>query len=186
MSEDLREDRITKVSDEFMDLLRDAGYLELGACIQCGNCTAGCPSGRRTALRTREIMRKAVLGQEEVLKDKELWLCSTCYTCYERCPRNIPTTDIIIFLRNLAAERGLMLEPHWNLCKIFYQFGHGVPINDEKWNELRESYGVSRVPPTVHAHPEAVKECQDLIESVGFDKKIKIGKYEEKKEEEKK
>jgi heterodisulfide reductase subunit C len=180
MVKDLKIDRITKISDEFLDLLRDAGYLEIGACIQCGNCTASCPSGRRTALRTREIMRKAILGQEEVLRDKELWLCTTCYTCYERCPRNIPITDIIVFLRNIAVERGNILGPHWNVCNTLFNTGHIVPIDNEKHNILRESYGVSRIPPTVHAYPEALKEVQNLIESTGFDKKVKIGKFEQK------
>ncbi len=180
--EDLKSDRILEIKDDISNELRKAGYAEIGACIQCGNCTASCPSGRRTALRTRSIIRKAILGLEEVLSDKELWLCTTCYTCFERCPRNLPITDMIIFLRNLAVQRGYILPNHLNLCRMFYDTGHGVPINDEKWNIMRESYGVSRVPPTVHAHPKAVKEVQELISSVGFDKTITWGKYAKKEE----
>ena len=183
--EDLKSDRILEVKDDLSNLLRDAGYLEIGACIQCGTCTGSCASGRRTALKTRSLIRKASLGLDEVLSDKDLWLCTTCYTCLERCPRSLPITDMIIFLRNLAVQRGHILEAHLNLCKVFYNTGHGVPINEEKWNKFRESFGISRVPPTVHAYPDGLKEVQRLISSVGFDKLIGVGKYAKKEEKKK-
>ena len=58
-------------------------------------------------------------------------------------------------------------QPIW----IFYVTGHGVPANGEankKWQDLRESYGLPPLPPTVHTHPEAVEEVQKLLQSVGF------------------
>ncbi len=178
--ENIKPDKITEFSDDLADLLRDAGYLEIGACISCGTCTGGCPSGRRTALNTRRLMREAQLGIESVLSDKELWFCSTCYTCSERCPRGVPVTDVIIYLRNLAVQRGFIQEPHRALCKMFYNTGHGVPINEEKWNKLREYYKLSSIPPTTHKYPNAEKEVQDLLESTEFDKLVNVGKYEKK------
>jgi len=84
MLEVLKTNKITEISDDLSNLLRDAGYLELSACIQCGTCSGSCPSGRRTALRTRSLMKKVQLGlKEEIFSDKELWFCSTCYTCLE-------------------------------------------------------------------------------------------------------
>jgi heterodisulfide reductase subunit C len=158
----------TKISQKFID----AGLEKIRACINCGTCTGGCPSGRRTAYRTRSAVRKALTGDESVLEDIDIWLCSTCYYCYERCPRNIPVTDMIIKLRNIAVEEGHILDAHFGLAtNIFFVTGHGVPANGEanqKWRDLRESYGLPPLPPTVHMHPEAVKECQELLKSVGF------------------
>lgn len=158
----------TKISQKFID----AGLEKIRACINCGTCTGSCPSGRRTAIRTRSVIRKALTGDESVLKDIDIWLCSTCYYCYERCPRDIPVTDLIIKLRNIAVEEGYILDAHFNLAtNIFYVTGHGVPANGEanqKWRDLRESYGLPPLPPTVHMHPEAVEECQELLKSVGF------------------
>ena len=37
-----------------------------------------------------------------------------------------------------------------------------------KWRDLRESLGLPALPPTVHSYPEAVKECQTLMNEVGF------------------
>ncbi len=180
--ENIKSDKIVEFTDDLADLLRDAGYLEIGACISCGTCTGGCPSGRRTALNTRALIRKAQLGLDEILSDKELWFCSTCYTCLERCPRSVPVTDVIIYLRNLAVQRGFIQEPHRVLCKMFYNTGHGVPINEEKWNKLREYYKISSIPPTTHKFPNAQKEVQTLLKSTEFDKLVAVGDFEKKAE----
>ncbi len=183
MLEVLKTNTITEITDDLSILLRDAGYLELSACIQCGTCSGSCPSGRKTALRTRSLMKKVQLGlRDEILSDKELWFCSTCYTCLERCPRGVPVTDVIIFLRNLAVQEGYMQAPHIALCKMFYVTGHGVPINDEKWNKLREFHKLSSVPPTTHQYPKAEKEVQTLLKSTEFDKLTGVGDYEEKED----
>ncbi len=159
----------TKISQKFID----AGLEKIRACINCGTCTGSCPSGRRTAYRTRSAIRKALTGDESVLEDIDIWMCSTCYYCYERCPRDIPVTDMIIKLRNIAVEEGFILDSHFTLASdIFYATGHGVPANDpeahKQWRALRESYGLPPLPPTVHSYPEAVKECQTLMNEVGF------------------
>ena len=158
----------SRIAQKFVD----AGLEKLRACINCGTCTGSCPSGRRTAYRTRSALRRALTGDESVLQDIDIWLCSTCYYCYERCPRDIPVTDMIIKLRNIAVEEGYILDSHFGLAKnIFYATGHGVPANGEankKWRDLRESYGLPPLPPTVHSYPEAVEECQNLMKAVGF------------------
>ena len=105
---------------------------------------------------------------------------------------------MIIKLRNIAVEEGYILDSHFALAyNIFYETGHGVPANGEgnkKWRDLRESYGLPALPPTVHSFPKAVKECQDLMDSVGFKdlmenaKKLKAERakaQEENKSEEK-
>jgi len=180
----------SKIAQKFVD----AGLEQLRACINCGTCTGSCPSGRRTAYRTRSVLRRALTGDESVLQDIGIWFCSTCYTCYERCPRDIPVTDMIIKLRNIAVEEGFILDAHFGLAnEVFYNTGHGVPANGEdnkKWRDLRESYGLPPLPPTVHSEPKAVKECQDLLKSVGFTElmenaKTKKDEIAEKEKEEK-
>lgn len=181
----------SRIAQKFVD----AGLEKIRACINCGTCTGSCPSGRRTAYRTRSAIRRALTGDESVLSDIDIWFCSTCYYCYERCPRDIPVTDMIIKLRNIAVEEGYILDSHFSLAKdIFYRSGHGVPADGEvnkRWRDLRESYGLPPLPPTVHSYPEALEECQELMKSVGFTdllenaKKLKEerSKKEDKKDE---
>ncbi len=136
-------------------------------------------------MRTRNAIRKALIGDESIIKDIDIWLCSTCYTCYERCPRNIPITDIIIKLRNIAVEEGNLLDSHHNLSEMFYETGHGVPVNapvHQNWRDLRESLGLPALPPTVHSFPKELEECQTLMKLSGFrdllDKIKKLNKEE--------
>lgn len=158
----------SKIDQKFID----AGLEKIRACINCGTCTGSCPSGRRTAFRTRSAIRKVLTGDVSVLSDIDIWLCSTCYYCYERCPRDIPVTDMIIKLRNIAVEEGHILDSHFVLANdIFYKTGHGVHANlpeHQKWRDLRESYGLPPLPPTVHSYPEAVEEVQTLMKLTGF------------------
>jgi heterodisulfide reductase subunit C len=97
---------------------------------------------------------------------------------------------MIIKLRNIAVEEGHILDAHFGLAdKIFYSTGHGVPANGEdnkKWRDLRESYGLPPLPPTVHSYPEAVEECQTLMKEVGFrDLMDNVKKIKEKQAEQK-
>ena len=59
--------------------------------------------------------------------------------------------------------------------------------NNKKWRDLRESYGLPPLPPTVHSYPEAVKECQELMNEVGFRKLMdKAGKLKEERAQQEK
>jgi heterodisulfide reductase subunit C len=173
--ERIKPDMVKKISNDITEeLVKDEALRAIRACYQCGTCCGGCPSGRRTALRTRKVIRKALLGLDEVLKDEDIWLCSTCYTCAERCPRGVPTTDIIIKLRNLASQKGYIMQPHKNLTYLLIQTGHGVPLGgtDNNWTKLRAAYGLEPIPPTTHSHPEAVDEIQTLVKDLKFDKLV--------------
>ncbi|KKM27026.1 hypothetical protein LCGC14_1578840, partial [marine sediment metagenome] len=181
----LKKNNHININSEITKKFVDAGLEIIRSCISCGTCSGSCPSGRRTALRTRSLIRRALLGDKTVFSDISLWFCSTCYTCYERCPRNIPVTDIIIKLRNLAVEQGEILNVHFELSKFFYETGHGVPINGpehKKWRELRESVGLAGLPPTVHTFPKDLKEIQELMVLGGF--KELLNKIEREREKE--
>jgi len=164
--------QIDKMDKEFLDAIIKAGAEKINACIQCGTCTSSCPSGRRTAFRTRQLMRKAILGQrDEILSDKDLWLCTTCYTCLERCPRGVDPTDVILAMRRMAVQAGNMLDQHKRVAGLVIKYGHAVPI-DEATRKLRASMGLGENPPTVHSHPDALKEVQEIIKKKGFDKLV--------------
>jgi len=180
--------KIDKTSCEISDELVKEDLERIKSCYQCGTCTGGCPSGRRTALRTRSVIRKSLLGIAEVLEGNDIWLCSTCYTCYSRCPRNVPVTDIIIKLRNLAVQKGHILKDHRALSHLLIKTGHGVPLGgaDSNWAKLRESYNLSAVPPTVHSSQKDLDEVKTLVKDLKFDKLVDFKedapKPEEKKE----
>ena len=171
----LKENDIYSMDDidkEFTQKFVDAGIETVDHCFQCGTCGGGCPSGRRTPYRVRQIVRKCLLGlREEVVSDPALWMCTTCYTCQERCPRSVKIVDIIKMARNEAAKAGYMADAHKATGSFVIKTGHGVPIND-KTKALRADIGLPELPPTVHAYPEALEEIQKICAACEFDKLI--------------
>jgi len=109
----------------FAETVVKAGANKLNLCIQCGTCSACCPSGTRTGLRTRQVIRRAQLGlQEKVLLDKGLWLCTTCSTCTNRCPRDADPTEILISLRSLLVEEGQVPTTIRDALEGVYKYGN--------------------------------------------------------------
>jgi heterodisulfide reductase subunit C len=146
------------------------------SCIQCGTCTASCESGRWTALKTRSIVRKLVLGDLSVLKDPDIWLCTTCFQCYERCPRDVRPTDVIMELRNYATELGNLHPNHRAVVGYLKGTGHAVPINDAA-KEQRKELGMEEVPPTLYKYKDEPDNDLEKIKNKLFNLK------EEDKEE---
>ena len=166
------------IDPDFVNMIVDAGADRIRTCIQCGTCSSVCPSGRRTAFRTRELMRKALLGlKDEVLSSPDLWLCATCLTCLERCPRQIKVTDAIIIMRNMAVEEGYMLPEHRKSSKKLLETGHAVPLNPAN-QEIRRNLGLQEIPPTVHSSEKALDDVQKIMERTGFKKLIETEKEE--------
>jgi len=77
----------------------------LYGCYQCGTCSAGCPFVDEMDLTPDEVIRYVILDRDEVLSSKTIWLCSSCYTCAERCPRDINITKIMEALRQIILRR---------------------------------------------------------------------------------
>ena len=107
--------------EEVLKVLKAAG-LDILSCMHCGTCTGSCPSGRHTGLNTRRILRDARKNRP-VLEDKDLWLCTTCYTCQERCPQGIEITDIIFGLKNMAFKKKITPPGYLSARKSLYDAG---------------------------------------------------------------
>lgn len=77
-------------------------------CYQCGACVADCPANNYSeSFNPRLIVLKALLGFEDELirPDSEIWDCTNCYTCSERCPQDVRPVDIIIALKNMCVQQ---------------------------------------------------------------------------------
>ena len=90
------------------DLVKEVEELcgeNLFGCYQCGTCSAGCPFINDMDLSPDEIIRYVILDLKEVLNSKTIWLCAACYTCAERCPRDINITKIMEALRQIVLRK---------------------------------------------------------------------------------
>ena len=79
----------------------------LYGCYQCGTCSAGCPFVDDMDLSPDEVIRYVILDRKEVLNSKTIWLCAACYTCAERCPRDINITKIMEALRQIILRKNI-------------------------------------------------------------------------------
>jgi heterodisulfide reductase subunit C len=78
-------------------------------CYQCGACVGDCPAANYSeGFNPRLILLKALLGFEDELisPDSEIWNCTNCYTCSERCPQDVRPVDVIIALKNICVKEG--------------------------------------------------------------------------------
>ncbi len=77
----------------------------LFACYQCGTCSAGCPFIDDMDLGPDAAIRYVILDRKEVLNSNTIWMCASCYTCAERCPRDLNITKIMEALRQIVLRK---------------------------------------------------------------------------------
>ncbi len=162
---------IIKPDQDFSWKLVEAGAVTLHNCIQCGTCTGSCPSGKHTALRIRKLIRAAQLGLKSILDADDLWLCTTCYTCFERCPNEVDVPQIIMVIRNFAVKAGFGADTHKQAIRKFLKTGHLVPLTDEI-SGIRKKIGLRKIPPTVQADNGALKLFQDFLNTLEIKKLV--------------
>jgi heterodisulfide reductase subunit C2 len=153
----------TDSKPDFSQKIKEKSRTVSHMCFQCGTCTGSCPSAPRSSYRIRLFMRRNVLGlEEEALTDPDLWLCTTCYSCTDRCPRDIAPTDVIMSMRNFAYQRGIVPVNFLKTVQAIYQSGHGVPNNDVN-RAARVRLGLAKDPATTHSYPEYLPGIRQIL-----------------------
>lgn len=83
----------------------EAIHQTIAACYQCGSCSATCPTAFAMDFSPRALWRLVALGQrDEILKSNTFWMCTACYSCTVRCPRDISITETMRQLRELYIQ----------------------------------------------------------------------------------
>lgn len=145
------------------EILSTPGGETLQRCYQCGSCTGGCPTGAFTSFRVRTIIHKCLLGlRDAVVPSKDVWLCTLCYTCHERCPTGVEVTDVMLALRNLAAKEGYAPDSLKSVLKSVFETGHAFPFTGYT-KKLRVQLGLAEELPLAVNISEARLEVQKLI-----------------------
>jgi len=91
---------------EIVAEIKEAGGEAFKYCYQCGKCDVVCPWNRVTDFSIRKIVRQAALGLPEIELD-DIWRCSTCGTCPQRCPRGVEQIEVGVAIRRIAAAYGV-------------------------------------------------------------------------------
>jgi heterodisulfide reductase subunit D len=119
---------------------------QLRRCIQCGTCSATCPTAYAMDYSPRQVWRMVQLGlRDEVLKSQTFWLCTTCKACQVRCPRGIDLMDAMISLKEVAFGQDV------NVPEGIKTFGDTITTSynisaDDNQNRQIWSQNLARIP----------------------------------------
>ncbi len=110
-------------------------------CMQCGVCAGSCPLGKHWAHPPQEIFMMIRAGKrEEVLTSDSMWMCTSCYNCIVRCPRELPITHIMHGLASYAKRLGLV--PKNQATAWFSQLFWDNMMKKGRVNELKLGLGL--------------------------------------------
>ena len=125
------------------EIAAEPGGEHIRRCFSCSTCTAGCPvAGVTDKYNPRRVVHMALLGmREQVLTSEFVWLCSVCYTCYERCPQDVRIPELMNGIRNIAIREGHIPQTFRAQAELLEAHGRLYEIADYE-NERRAEYGL--------------------------------------------
>ena len=147
---------------------------KLATCFQCGICNDVCPISQRWGSRynPRDLVLFSSLGYKEALvaavqRDPFiLWGCTACDTCDEKCPAEIPITEIINLLKNAVVPAGLVPEFYPKSSQTIMEEGVAIPLMSAI-EKRRTNLGLD-------APPQAPKEeVKAIMEATGMGEVLK-------------
>ncbi len=119
-------------------------------CLQCASCSGGCPVAYAMDYTPREVIRMVQLGlRDEALACSSIWICSSCNTCYTRCPGGVDIPEVMTSLRSIAIKEGVAEEEHKerNFYKAFFKTltAHGRLFEPELGFRFDLSIGIGKL-----------------------------------------
>ena len=99
-----------EMREVFEDIKSDIRYdHELNGCLNCGICTATCPSAHFYDYSPREIVQLLWTENVEQIYDamqEKIWACAQCMTCAARCPFKNSPGGLVAIMREVAIKHG--------------------------------------------------------------------------------
>ncbi len=144
------------------EIAKEPGGENILYCFQCGTCVSVCPVAKENPkYDPRKIIWMSLLGlREEVLSSEAIWLCSTCYSCYVRCPQNVKITSVIAAIQNIAAREGHLHSSYQAGLEAINKTGRTTELSEFE-NTKREKLNC----PPISENP---KNVQKIIKETGI------------------
>jgi Fe-S oxidoreductase len=94
----------------------------------------------------RKIVREATFGLTDIESD-DIWLCSTCGTCPQQCPRDVRQIESGVALRRIATEYGVFPTSVQSIRSVSASLrGAGNPLNEKREDRAKWAEGLSVKP----------------------------------------
>ena len=102
----MREKLVPVCQEKILEQILEISGERIQDCIQCAKCSAGCPATSNMDILPHQIIRLLQLGQvEKVIASQTIWNCAACFTCAERCPREIDLAKLMEAVRLTLMRR---------------------------------------------------------------------------------
>jgi Fe-S oxidoreductase len=132
-----REERESQVETltpykEIIEVIKAKGGDAFKYCYQCGLCDAVCPWNRVRDFSMRRLIREATFGLTDI-ESEDMWRCSTCGRCPQRCPRGVKQIESGVALRRIATDYGVFPTAVKPIRTISASLtGEGNPFNEDR------------------------------------------------------
>jgi Fe-S oxidoreductase len=124
---------------EAIEAIKEAGGEAFKYCYQCGLCDTVCPWNRVTTFSIRRIVRQATFGLPEI-EGEDIWRCTTCGNCPQRCPRGVKQIEVGVSIRRIAAEYGVVPD---SIHSVSASLGaEGNPLGEKRENRADWAQGL--------------------------------------------
>jgi Fe-S oxidoreductase len=117
---------------EIIDVIKEKGGEVFKFCYQCGMCDSVCPWNKVIQFSMRKVIRQAAFGLTEI-ESEEMWRCTTCGKCPQRCPRGVKIIELGVSLRRVATEYGVFPASVKTIRGISSSLmAEGNPLNEKR------------------------------------------------------
>ncbi|MGO9375528.1 MAG: (Fe-S)-binding protein [Syntrophobacteraceae bacterium] len=128
---------------EIIDVVKANGGDTFKFCYQCGLCDVVCPWNRVRTFSMRKLVREATFGLTEI-ESEDVWRCTTCGRCPQRCPRGVNQIEAGVSLRRIATEYGVFPASARPVRGISASLvAEGNPLNEERSKRANWAEGLS-------------------------------------------
>ncbi|UCG68024.1 MAG: 4Fe-4S dicluster domain-containing protein [Thermoplasmata archaeon] len=146
------------------EIAKQTGGEKILKCLQCGTCSGICPVFEiDERYDPQKIIKMALNGMKnELLSSELIWMCSTCYSCYEYCPQDVKVTELMCAIQNIATRYGHTAPVLEDKIAILKQHARTIPMNGFD-NKKRSKF---KLPP-IQERPDDIAQ---IIEHTGIEK----------------
>jgi len=161
MSITLTKEKITAT----VKIITEYGGTGIFKCVQCGACSAVCPSVKAGfPVLCRLLIKKLLIGQlEEIIEEPSSWACQACGRCSEVCPQDVKPQEVVFAFRRFQANEMAISTSATTSLVDFHTTGHAVYTKSH--GELRKRVGLPEKPPTTVSDEKGLLEVRAILDN---------------------
>jgi heterodisulfide reductase subunit C len=158
-------DTANEIKNQKLEELRESAK----PCFQCGICASSCPVFRVAPEMNPRVAVDTVIASGEISQEGTEWLCAYCLMCDQRCPMGVSLAEILLGIKNIAAQEGKAPAEFVQTAETLQDDGCLSPISSRS-EKKRVELGLPDLP-----KPDPA-DVQKLFQATGATKVLETNK----------